>query len=330
MKHAMKGARRAGVARLVVALVLASCSADPVPPATCLPGASVACACTSGASGAQVCGADRVLGACVCGDAGGAVDVQFADAGGAEDRSTVPPPDGCTSSTPGNCCGVACAASNGVPACVGGACAVASCNAGFGDCDGVATNGCECHPAHASGACAAGACAVGACEAGWGNCDGNAANGCETDTRTSAAHCGACGAPCAAGRACMAGACDACDMDGDGVAARSCGGMDCNDTDRDSNPTAPERCDGFDNDCDGRDDELITGTFTPDCARLVDEAYPATRNTSPAVCDRVPSAGRPAGTERFGLVCRRQVIVGAAARCYCVAANATRWECGCN
>lgn len=312
---------------LALLLALAACSADPVPPASCLPGASVACTCTSGASGAQVCGADRVLGACVCGDAGGVVDVQFADAGGAEDRPSAPPPDGCTSSTPGNCCGVACAASNGTPACVGGACRVASCNAGFLDCDGVAANGCECHPAHAAGECASGLCIVAACEAGWGNCDNDVRNGCEVDVRTSAAHCGACGAPCAAGRTCTAGACDACDMDRDGVASRSCGGMDCDDTDRDSNPAAQERCDGFDNDCDGMGDDIET--LTPGCNALVDEAYPTTRNTSPAFCSPVPAAGRPVGAERFGRVCRRRVIEGAAARCYCVAVNGARWECGC-
>ncbi|MBI5517544.1 MAG: FG-GAP repeat protein [Deltaproteobacteria bacterium] len=41
---------------------LGGCSADPA----CNPGASVACACTDGRTGAQVCGADGRLGACVC------------------------------------------------------------------------------------------------------------------------------------------------------------------------------------------------------------------------------------------------------------------------
>ena len=41
--------------------------------------------------------------------------------------------------------------------------------------------------------CSAGACVVAGCERGRGNCDGLAANGCETDLATSPRHCGACG-----------------------------------------------------------------------------------------------------------------------------------------
>ncbi len=64
-----------------------------------------------------------------------------------------------------------------------------------------------CALANATAACTAGACAVATCAAGYGNCDGAAANGCETDTRTSSLHCGACGRACAAGQACAAGVC---------------------------------------------------------------------------------------------------------------------------
>lgn len=42
-------------------------------------------------------------------------------------------------------------------------------------------------------ACRAGACAVASCNAGRGDCDGLATNGCETDLATTPAHCGACG-----------------------------------------------------------------------------------------------------------------------------------------
>ncbi len=54
--------------------------------------------------------------------------------------------------------------------------------------------------------CTAGAC-VYACNAGYGDCDGLAINGCETELRTSATHCGRCGNACAAGVACRAYAC---------------------------------------------------------------------------------------------------------------------------
>ena len=70
-----------------------------------------------------------------------------------------------------------------------------------------------CSLAHGVAACATGACsttAVGACDAGYGNCDGTASNGCETNTLTTASHCGRCGAACPGGQGCAAGRCVAC------------------------------------------------------------------------------------------------------------------------
>ncbi|MEZ4390488.1 MAG: FG-GAP-like repeat-containing protein [Polyangiales bacterium] len=120
-------------------------------------------------------------------------------------------------------CGRACVVANATAACAAGLCAVGSCNAGFGDCDNNAANGCEtdlrttptscgacgraCSVANAAAGCAAGACTVGSCNAGFGDCDGNAANGCEVDMRSSNSHCGACGRACAAGTVCSNGAC---------------------------------------------------------------------------------------------------------------------------
>jgi hypothetical protein len=58
--------------------------------------------------------------------------------------------DGCETSTatdPANCgdCGIVCsqAVQNGVPGCASGRCTIGKCNAGWADCDGIATNGCE-------------------------------------------------------------------------------------------------------------------------------------------------------------------------------------------
>jgi len=54
--------------------------------------------------------------------------------------------------------------------------------------------------------CAAGVCQL-ACNAGFGDCDGRGTNGCEVETTRDPAHCGACGRPCGAGEICSAGLC---------------------------------------------------------------------------------------------------------------------------
>jgi hypothetical protein len=123
-----------------------------------------------------------------------------------------------------NCgtCGAACSLANATPTCTGGACAVATCNPNFGNCDGLASNGCEvntttsvancgacgsaCALPNATPVCTAGACAIGSCSAGFGNCNGRTSDGCETPTTTNT-NCGACGTRCAAGTFCSAGAC---------------------------------------------------------------------------------------------------------------------------
>ena len=142
------------------------------------------------------------------------------------------PTNGCevtfaTSATHCGRCNNACAAANGTPSCIAGACAIATCNTGFDNCDRDATNGCETDTrtsvtncsacgsacptrANAAPACVASACRN-TCATGFGDCDTNATNGCETDTRTSTAHCGACGTVCPmranATASCVASAC---------------------------------------------------------------------------------------------------------------------------
>lgn len=106
--------------------------------------------------------------------------------------------------------------------CADGACRVLECGSEFGDCNGLAADGCErsllttqdcgtceqtCQSNHAQAACNAGQCDHGGCDEGYGDCDGDAANGCETSLDSSA-HCGACGAACEGGASCHDGVCD--------------------------------------------------------------------------------------------------------------------------
>ena len=121
-------------------------------------------------------------------------------------------------------CGTTCATrSNAVPACTASTC-TSVCVAGFGECNGVATDGCETDLANsaahcggcgrscltsnvATATCAASACTITACGAGFGDCDGMAANGCEVDTATAVANCGTCGRACSSAQSCVAGVC---------------------------------------------------------------------------------------------------------------------------
>jgi hypothetical protein len=120
-------------------------------------------------------------------------------------------------------CGNACPVrANATATCAAGACGIA-CNTGFADCNNNPADGCEvdtrtaaascgaCNnacpaPANATATCAASACGI-ACNTGFADCNNNPADGCEVDTRTSAAHCGACGMTC--NGTCTAGACQA-------------------------------------------------------------------------------------------------------------------------
>ncbi len=135
-------------------------------------------------------------------------------------------------------CGRACAVANTVTACRMGACAVASCAAGFADCDMNPANGCEvstasdvrncatcgnvCAVAGGTPACAMGVCGVAACAVGRGDCNGMTGDGCETDLVTSVMHCGSCGMACA-----LPNATARCDVGRCAVASCNAGFADC-------------------------------------------------------------------------------------------------------
>ncbi|MDP3275778.1 MAG: hypothetical protein Q8Q09_11320 [Deltaproteobacteria bacterium] len=107
-------------------------------------------------------------------------------------------------------CNSGCSLANATPRCAGGICDISACNAGFINCDGDISNGCEtsvstisncgacgtvCSFANATPTCTAGACGFSVCRSGFADCDRNLANGCETPINTTS-NCGACGVAC--------------------------------------------------------------------------------------------------------------------------------------
>ncbi|MFO0645981.1 MAG: hypothetical protein U0326_07065 [Polyangiales bacterium] len=119
----------------------------------------------------------------------------------------------------GNVCNLTNVASHG---CAAGACTILTCDPGYADCDGMASNGCEvntdtsgsncgvCGRSCGMGMCTRGVC-TSTCSGGRGDCDGNATNGCEADLNTETLNCGVCRNSCVAGpqstARCTSGAC---------------------------------------------------------------------------------------------------------------------------
>ncbi|MBL8685465.1 MAG: hypothetical protein JNK05_40190 [Myxococcales bacterium] len=142
-------------------------------------------------------------------------------------------------------CSRACSVANGVATCASGTCQVASCNGGFGNCDGNPANGCETNttntPAHcsncgngcpsranASTTCSSSTCGF-SCTSGFADCNSNGADGCEANLGT-ISNCGACGRVCSFANAtalcsagsCALGACNAGWANCDGNPANGC------------------------------------------------------------------------------------------------------------
>ncbi|MDB4932429.1 MAG: uncharacterized protein JWM10_4913, partial [Myxococcaceae bacterium] len=64
-----------------------------------------------------------------------------------------------------------------------------------------------CNLPHATSNCNAGVCGVASCAAGFADCDLDPSNGCEVNLQTENAHCGTCTTVCGAGQVCSMGAC---------------------------------------------------------------------------------------------------------------------------
>lgn len=180
-------------------------------------------------------------------------------------------------------CGSACPVpANATATCSGSTCGF-TCNVGFADCNGLASDGCE-RPvsadvsncggcgvvcptvANSTRTCVAGSCGF-VCTGSFGDCNGVPGDGCETDTMSSVAHCSGCGAACPARAnatvSCTAGACGfTCNPgweDCNGVAADGCEARLLTD---------PLNCDGCGNVCPTRPSSsptCLSGTCGINC-----------------------------------------------------------------
>jgi hypothetical protein len=106
-------------------------------------------------------------------------------------------------------------------------CTLAPCAAGYANCDGSDSNGCEtnintsiascgscgapCSTSNATPGCSSGACTIVSCNVGYADCNTTVSDGCEVNTRTDLNNCGGCGTGCnpthASGAACTNGTC---------------------------------------------------------------------------------------------------------------------------
>jgi hypothetical protein len=124
-----------------------------------------------------------------------------------------------------NFCGVSCQnVAHGTGACQAGTCAIASCDPGYANCDGMFMSGCAtptgtdplncggcglvCSIPNAMQSCVNGKCVLGLCEPGFADCDNNPQNGCEVSLLSDAANCNQCGMACPMNLpSCMNGVC---------------------------------------------------------------------------------------------------------------------------
>ncbi len=188
------------------------------------------------------------------------------------------------SSDVNNCgvCGRVCAAANvSSSQCVVGSCQVLTCAAGFANCNGAYSDGCEvdtrstlahcgacgnaCNTPNATPACVNSSCAVAACTGTFRNCNGQVPDGCEVNSATDPANCGSCGFACNLPHATSVCGASVCRVQVCQAGWFNLDGLDANGCEYSCAPSngGVEICDGLDNDCDGQTDEGFSLSTNP-------------------------------------------------------------------
>jgi hypothetical protein len=117
----------------------------------------------------------------------------------------------------GGCNNVCNLPNTAVNSCVSGSCKVVSCVNGYGNCNGIDSDGCEknlTNDANNCGSCG-NSCGTNAtcsnsncvCNIGYGNCDDNWSNGCESNLSSDPNHCGSCISSCGQNSICVSAQC---------------------------------------------------------------------------------------------------------------------------
>lgn len=204
-------------------------------------------------------------------------------------------------------------------------CAVAKCEAGWADCNGLAKDGCETHllssltdcgvcqaacaPAGGAGVCVRGTCSVDSCEQGMADCNQVPTDGCEVNLGSSVENCGGCGLACSSDHgtpSCQSGTCSIeCSSgygDCDGLVANGC------ETETSSNV---QHCGGCNLPCEGKcisgeciktpcsglcDDPQVfvvgAGTISGISLKVCHESYDATRAFTSGNCGEFATGHR--------------------------------------
>ncbi len=235
------------------------------------------------------------------------------------DRSAA---NGCevdTNTTPAHCgmCGRACSLANATAGCAAGGCTIASCNPGFGNCDGNASNGCETALNSVSNCGMCGRACSGAtpvCDTRMGVCSSGCVGG-QTrcgmscvDTGSDVSNCGACGRMCTVANGTPRCEASACGVLACGPNFANCDGNASNGCETNTR-TDPNNCGG----CGSRPMEVCNGV-DDNCNGTVDEGYRAEGIASSYTALRAQHAPCDGSGERFGPNCNAAISRFCAAR----------------